>query len=53
MDMAKQRSNSDYRDSVAVVPCDCGSTRAYWHGTSGLRQYCCLSCWNQRSKTIK
>jgi len=30
-----------------IIPCDCGSTEAYWHGDrSGHREYCCDECWN-------
>lgn len=29
-----------------AIPCDCGSTEAYWHGPEGgLRVYCCKDCW--------
>jgi hypothetical protein len=27
-----------------AVPCECGSTDAYWHGTVS-RVYCCDACW--------
>lgn len=32
-----------------AVPCECGSTEAYWHGPeSGQRQYCCDPCWKKK-----
>lgn len=27
-----------------VIPCECGSREAYWHGTT-LRWYGCDACW--------
>jgi len=35
------------------VPCECGSTEAYWHGPEhGLREYCCDPCWDRRRKKL-
>jgi len=32
--------------SPKAVPCECGSTDAYWHGPEdGARVYCCDACW--------
>lgn len=32
-----------------IVPCECGSSDAYWHGPEdGLREYCCDRCWRIR-----
>lgn len=29
-----------------VVPCECGSHEAYYHGPEdGRREYCCDKCW--------
>lgn len=29
-----------------IVPCECGSSEAYWHGPpEGIRVYCCNVCW--------
>jgi hypothetical protein len=34
-----------------AVPCECGSTEAYWHGPeTGLREYCCDACWARQQK---
>jgi hypothetical protein len=31
-----------------VVPCECGSHEAYWHGPEGgVRVYCCDKCWSK------
>lgn len=31
-----------------AVPCECGSTDAYWHGPpSGARTYVCDRCWRR------
>lgn len=36
-----------------VVPCECGSREAYWHGPEdGLREYACDPCW-QRMEEIR
>lgn len=29
-----------------VIPCECGSRDAYWHGDL-LRVYCCDKCWQK------
>lgn len=32
-----------------IVPCECGSTGAYWHGPEdGAREYYCDRCWDLR-----
>ena len=31
-----------------ALPCSCGSSNAYWHGTAAIapgRQYSCPRCW--------
>jgi hypothetical protein len=34
-----------------VVPCECGSRDAYWHGPEdGAREYCCDDCWKRRQR---
>ncbi len=40
--MADQRHGIYY--GPKVVPCECGSTEAYWHGPEGLRTYSCNRC---------
>lgn len=38
-----------------AVPCECGSTEAYWHGDAAKppgRVYCCDACW-ARTKGVK
>ena len=31
-----------------VIPCECGSRDAYWHGPEhGSRVYACDSCWER------
>jgi hypothetical protein len=31
-----------------VVPCECGSRDAYWHGPeNGTREYACDPCWER------
>lgn len=30
-----------------IIPCECGSTDAYWHGDT-LRFYGCLTCWKRK-----
>lgn len=29
-----------------IIPCSCGSSEPYWHGTA-TRVYCCDACWLQ------
>ncbi len=30
------------------APCDCGSSRAWWHGEpDGMQIYCCDRCWRR------
>lgn len=32
-----------------IVPCECGSTNAYWHGpVDGAREYACDRCWDRK-----
>lgn len=36
--------------SPKIVPCECGSADAYWHGPEdGLREYCCDFCWRKKN----
>lgn len=40
------------------MPCECGSTDAYWHGDGdefhedGIREYMCDVCWTRRTQPI-
>ena len=35
-----------------ILPCDCGSRDAWWHGPEdGLRVYCCAPCWERDGGT--
>lgn len=47
-------SKSSNYSVLRIVPCECGSTDAYFHGPEdGLREYCCDSCWAVRHTTPK
>lgn len=36
-----------------IVPCECGSREAYWHGPpEGMRDYCCDACWKRRNELL-